>query len=349
MASGPTGMANLTRQSGSPQDAAAQPLPGHTGKAGPDAPPEDFKERAIRYLKRASVVGAVATIVLHIVLMLIAALIAIQQPSGQIGGAPGEQVFELAVMSQSELDAIEAEALDLAEPTVEIAEQADAAEIPALDDPAGMDLASELADLSTLTLSGSGGGSEGAGGFDVGGAGDGAASFLGVEARGRRFVFLVDISGSMMGPRIEAVRRALKESVDALDERAEFVIVLFSHEATVLGGRTRWMRADRSGKRWAERAIDTIQVYGGTNPLTGFEIIFTLSPRPDAIYFMTDGIFAEAEADAIIAQNRRPTVPVQAICFEDRSGEAMMRRIAEMSGGTYTYVPLDRSAGGGGP
>lgn len=342
-------MANLTRQSGSPQDAAAQPPPANRAGAVAEAPPEDFRDRAIRFIKRASVVGAVVTIALHILLAIIAALIAIQNPSGQIGGAPGEQAFELAVMSQSELDAIESEALELAEPSVEISDQADAAEIPALDDPAGMDLAADLADLSTLTMSGSGGGSEGVGGFDVGGAGDGAASFLGVEARGRRFVFLVDISGSMMGPRIEAVRRALKESVDALDERAEFVVVLFSHEATVLGGRTRWLRADRSGKRWAERAIDTIQVYGGTNPLTGFEIIFTLSPRPDAIYFMTDGIFAEAEADAIIAQNRRPTVPVHAICFEDRSGEAMMRRIAEMSGGTYTYVPLDRSGGGGGP
>lgn len=344
-------MANLTRQSGSPQDAAAERPPGDPpargDSAGAQAPPEDLKERAVRYLKRASVVGAVATIALHILLAIVAAFIAIQNPSGQIGGAPGEQVFELAVMSQSELDAIEADALDLAEPTVEIQEQAEAAEIPALDDPAGMDLAAELSDLATPSVTGSGGGSEGAGGFDIGGAGDGAASFLGVEARGRRFVFLVDISGSMMGERIEAVRRALNESVQSLDDRAEFVIVLFSHEASVLGGRTRWLRADRSGKRWAERAIDSIQVYGGTNPLTGFEIIFTLSPRPDAIYFMTDGIFAEAEADAIIAQNRRPTVPVHAICFEDRSGEAMMRRIAEMSGGTYTYVPLDRSGGGG--
>ncbi|MEZ6090118.1 MAG: hypothetical protein R3C05_19240 [Pirellulaceae bacterium] len=80
--------------------------------------------------------------------------------------------------------------------------------------------------------------------------------------------------------------------------------------------------------------------FGGTDPTPAFRDAFELSPPPDIIYFMTDGLFDPSVVGEVARLNtKRPKVQVHAISFIDNSSESLMRRIAEDSGGTYTHVP----------
>src|SRR5262249_53760813 len=97
--------------------------------------------------------------------------------------------------------------------------------------------------------------------------------------------------------------------------------------------------ASDEGKRWAVQRVKEVEAQGGTVPDGAFESIFAMKPRPDAIYFMTDGLFDPSVAEKIAWLNRGgKRIPVHCLAFMDRSSEATMKEIAERSGGTYTFI-----------
>src|SRR5690606_16329369 len=100
-----------------------------------------------------------------------------------------------------------------------------------------------------------------------------------------------------------------------------------------------------SGKRSARAEINNIRAGGTTIPFPAFEEVFRMRPRPDAIYFMTDGAFSNAEAVAEeIARLNRSTgkiVPIHCITFIERDAEEIMKVIARQSNGSYTHVTGD--------
>jgi hypothetical protein len=54
---------------------------------------------------------------------------------------------------------------------------------------------------------------------------------------------------------------------------------------------------------------------------------------------MTDGLFDAGIADRVAAMNRTgKKIPIHCIAFAEKGSEALMRRIAEQSGGTYNYI-----------
>ncbi len=63
-----------------------------------------------------------------------------------------------------------------------------------------------------------------------------------------------------------------------------------------------------------------------------------LRPRPDAIYFVTDGDFDPQLADDIKVLNADPSIPIYTICLESRDAEQIMKRIASESGGTHAFA-----------
>jgi len=196
------------------------------------------------------------------------------------------------------------------------------------------DLGAELSNASDI------GGGIGSG-LGVGaGAGGGGASFFGVEAAGNRFAFVVDVSGSMsVGGKIERLRSELSRSVDAMLQNSHFLIVPFSTGAQALSGKSAWSDATDRAKRATVRAIELLAADGATNPGPGFQIVFSLRPRPDAIYFMTDGEFSPEVALEIAAMNSEARIPVHCLCFVSEDSAELMRKIASDSGGSYTFVP----------
>lgn len=288
-----------------------------------------------------------ASILLHIVLLIMAALITVG--GAQAGGASEEgESIGIAVMTEAEFGQLADASLTAADPTASAALEDPLAVDVRLQIPealAAFDQSLDLSSAATSLISGLGAGD--LSGSEMGGAGGGggAASFFGVEAKGTRFVYIVDISGSMDIPvtgmnltRIEVLRRQLQSSIANLNENSRFMVVLFNHEARPMGGRLDWTTANEAGKQWARNAISEITAQGGTDPLPGFRMTFALRPRPEAIYFMTDGEFHFDAPRQIALMNSDTRIPIHCICFDSTEGEALMTKIAEESNGSYHYV-----------
>lgn len=285
-----------------------------------------------------------AAVIISLLVHLGGAIVAANWLMGMPGGDSrhhGAEDVELAVVTDTELTDLQESAVFETEPTPSFDD-------PSLDDPLeAPEFQAEVSDASLLggdlgqiaPIGGAGEGlGEGAGlGADVGGGG---ASFFGVEARGSRFAYIVDVSGSMAGKKMDALRNELTRSIDGLLENSSFIVVFYSGDSRILGGRMRWMRAAQRYKTLADREIRAIAEGGGTDPKKAFEIVFGLRPRPDAIYFMTDGLFPSSIAAYVAQLNESggERTPVHCISFVSRESERLLRSIAEQSGGTYTHI-----------
>ncbi len=299
-------------------------------------------ERILRWTRNTLIVGLVLSILFHLGAFIVSRFILVGGSAGSdAGGTIGG--VEVAVMTETELAEITAGALgDPTELTVAGASPSEAAderlEVPAVDAAGASGF-----EPGPLSESIGGGGDVGSGlglGTGAGGAGaGGGASFFGVEAQGRRFAYIVDISGSMQGDRIRTLRAALAESITGLTETSEYAVMLFSTGADpLLGGRLEWSEATDKGKSRARQAVAMIQAEGTTLPLAAFRAVIELRPKPDAVYFMTDGDFPIEMAEEIKREVRRTKLKVHCICFMERTGEAAMKEIAKISGGSYTFI-----------
>ncbi|MGP1311143.1 MAG: vWA domain-containing protein, partial [Phycisphaerales bacterium] len=146
--------------------------------------------------------------------------------------------------------------------------------------------------------------------------------------------------GSMQGQRLTSLKSELTNSLDGLLTASSFLVVLFNSDAVPLGGRVKWIDASEPAKRRIYEMLGKVVAGGGTHPSDALEIAFSLKPRPDAIYFMTDGLFDTAVAEQVARLNRqeRNLVPIHCIAFGTRDAEALMRQIAQASGGSFTYI-----------
>lgn len=306
-----------------------------------DQAPLPLGEFLLRLAKQAIVVGVVLSIVIHLGGVVASSFVRVG--GGIIGSKlAGNGEVEVATVTEGELDQIAGEAGGLDAPGVPEAMSSVSVPSPAIE--GGM--AGGDAEAPGLGASGDvgvlgGGGDLGGVGSGLGGAGGGGgASFFGVEASGNRFVFIVDVSGSMgYGGKLEELKRQLAISVGALAEASQFVVLPFSDTVRPLGGKSEWTEASTGGKRWALQQIELLNSNGGTEPREAFRMSFALRPRPDAIYFMTDGEFDPSVADEVAVSNAKLRIPVHCICFTTEGSEELMKKIARESRGTYRFVP----------
>ncbi len=330
----------MAKQSGT--DASTGTSVAKAGDGGRRAAP-----RWMRWTVNASLVGLVASISIHFIIALLAAGIVVAVGDGFGTGGPRGVEVGVELLTETELTSLEEAAISGSAPADDALPEFQA---PQVDLSGGVaagtgasGATSDLEGMGGAGLGGSGGGGDGiedGGGFGGGSGGGGGAKFFGVEARGSRFAYIVDVSGSMAGPKLDALRTELRNSIDGLATNSSYVIVLYSSNASPLGGRMRWQEASDRNKKSSDQQVQRISASGGTNPEPAFEDVFTLRPRPDAIYFMTDGLFEPNVSVAVSQLNGRGerVVPVHCISFVSRESETILRRIAEDSDGTYTHV-----------
>jgi hypothetical protein len=279
----------------------------------------------------------------HLGLMVVLALIVLKPPPS--AGAGKDPETSLAIVSEVDLATLAASAMSVESP---------AFAMPTPQDPFADQTSDITIDLATNLLSpdvpdGLGGVRDGdlGEGLDSALGGAGAASFFGVEARGSRFAYIVDVSGSMADERIGALKRELLASVLALGEQAQFTIVVYNSQSFSLTD-SRWWTADEDSKARVRREISALQATGGTEPMQAFRMVFAMKPLPDAVYFMTDGEFADNEAviSTVARLNdtgSRPT-PIHCITFIEDGAADVMQKIARRSRGTYRHVPAPGGA-----
>jgi hypothetical protein len=161
-------------------------------------------------------------------------------------------------------------------------------------------------------------------------------SFFGIRARGRRFVYVVDCSGSMDdGSRLLRAKNELRRSVMSLRNTQGFLIIFYNDRPLAMPGGI-LTTADASTKSQMLRWLSLIEAGGETDPRGA--MTQALSLRPDAVYLLSDGEFPNGTVEAIGKRNPRK-IPIHCIDLAGGTEGNHLQRIARESGGQYTSQP----------
>ncbi len=166
--------------------------------------------------------------------------------------------------------------------------------------------------------------------FGVGGDSNGSA--------GERIVYIVDVSGSMRQPlirhsRFQRVQKELEDAILSLHVEQKFLVVMFSDGVHAVGPESIVHATDRNKNR-VLNAIAKKKPGGHTDPRGA--ISRALRMKPDTIFFLTDGEFHPNLAQKLMKGNKE--LVVHTFTLGDNVGEEVMKLIAQVNGGTYTFV-----------
>lgn len=205
-----------------------------------------------------------------------------------------------------------------------------------------------LGAIGELLASKSGGGS-GAGG--VGSlkplADDGSkkgAKFFGSYAVGQRFVFVVDSSMSMAGPRWIRACEELLYSIAKLEEGQEFIVICFDFDATAMFNlpvnRLQYFSNTSEARVQLQGWLANHPLKPATFPATA--MLAALKLEPDAIFLLSDG---ELQDDTLFMLRRmngrranRGKIPIHTINLMSLLGQQTLRAIAGESSGSYNSI-----------
>ena len=225
---------------------------------------------------------------------------------------------------------------------------ADDRSAPTTDAVAGAPVLGGSAGGTGLAGGGQGGGDGGAGGGMGGGTGSGTGlgggtggtSFFGVSGRGTRFAFIVDKSGSMSSDgRLVQAKAELLRAIAALPDYASVFVVFYDSGEPWTFSDGKWERVKGSTVRRLESKLRDVGPSGGTNPMPAFRLVYALDPRPDFIFFLSDGEIPDDCAAEIRRLNSRGRkVTISSIAFGDEAGGARLREVAEDAGGEFREV-----------
>jgi len=192
--------------------------------------------------------------------------------------------------------------------------------------------------LAQLEVIGVGGGGNQIGGFE--GLGNGRGGFFGVggdvSPEGpRKIVYIVDRSGSMTDS-IDYVKYELKRSIGALPDEKSFHIIFYSSGPPVEMPTRRLVDATERNKQLAFEFVDSIIAQGETDPSKALERAFACGP--ELIYLLTDGEFDRQIIDLCKRLNTGGKVTIHTIGFLYKTGEEVLKQIANDNGGNYKFV-----------
>ena len=208
-------------------------------------------------------------------------------------------------------------------------------------DTAGMSM-EEMAAAIDKSLGGTSGKARGGGGNGDGGSTKAATEFFGIGGSGQTFVYVVDGSDSMNeNGKFERARYELLHSIEQLGKDQRYYVIFYNDKAYPMDA-DKPLLATQDNLAQTTNWINRVEPGGGTNPLPA--LVFALSLRPDAIYFLSDGQFDPATIQQLRSRNRQNLrlqmrqIPIHTIAFFDRFAEGLMRTIARNSGGEYRFV-----------
>ena len=190
--------------------------------------------------------------------------------------------------------------------------------------------------LEQLQVIGVGGGGKEIGGFE--GLGQGRGGFFGAGGESdesAKIVYVVDRSGSMTDS-IDFVKYELKRSIGELSEIKEFHVIFYSSGPPVEMPTRRLVNATERNKQLAFEFIDGVIAQGETDPSKALERAFDC--RPELIYLLTDGEFDRAIVDQVKRLNVGGKVTVHTIGFLYKTGETVLKQIADDNHGNYKFV-----------
>jgi Ca-activated chloride channel homolog len=156
--------------------------------------------------------------------------------------------------------------------------------------------------------------------------------------------FILDVSGSMSGEKMEQAKKALLYCVNNLNPNDHFNIIRFSTEAYSLFSSLQ--KAEKHNIGEAKRFIDDLQAIGGTNIEEAFDIAFKnyrKSARPHFAVFLTDGkpTIGETNEDKLlkkITNMNKNNSRIFTFGIGDDINTHLLDKITEASKAWRTYV-----------
>lgn len=181
----------------------------------------------------------------------------------------------------------------------------------------------------------------------------GRPSWFGVASVGRRFVYVIDRSGSMSVLGASPLRAAMTElgrSLESLTEAQSFQIILYNDQpqpyfgGASWGGPPRMVPAESRAVQRARRFLGSVSAFGGTNHLDALRM--ALRMNPDVVYFLTDGhtpsLGGKQLRDIRRLADRRGTI-IHGIEFGESAEpvpQTFVRKLAQMCRGEYRYFSI---------
>jgi hypothetical protein len=179
-------------------------------------------------------------------------------------------------------------------------------------------------------------------GDDDGRVGQASAEFFGIGGYGQSFVYVVDCSDSMNDDgKFERAIYELLQSVEQLSSDQRYFVIFYNDAAYPMDADQPVPAVEHEFAR-TRQWVNMVRPHGGTEPLPA--LLFALSLRPDAIYFLSDGQFDRSTIGQLRSRNRPNNrlksrqIPIHTIAFVDRATEGLMRTIARNSGGKFRFV-----------
>lgn len=234
----------------------------------------------------------------------------------------------------------------------------------------------EIGKLSGLSAGMGAGGS--GGGFGAGIGKGGMFSFLGQTAFGRRVVFVVDVSASMSQvgkggvSRFDVLKKELAKSLSRIPTGTHYQILFFSDFAWphntidpkkgTAFEKYRWSIVPEDWKSAkiplynyihatpfslaeSKKIVQESDNPGGTNWGSGLLMALKGTPKPDAIFFMTDGQKSDEMGwvDIVTNENQRtlPRTAIHTSVMMETGAAADMDRLAKANGGSFSVVLND--------
>lgn len=189
------------------------------------------------------------------------------------------------------------------------------------------------------------GGGGGTGGGSGSGGGGGGTSFFGQKAKGERFVYVLDASGSMYDYNAIGVAKAeLLASIAQLDADQQFQIIFYSERCypmTEPGSRDQMFRGTDANRTKASQFVRGIQPLEGTRHREA--LLEALNYTPDVIFFLTDAGEPRLDAADFDRIRRRNNGKSRIHCIEFGKGAPLnvesnfLKKLARENGGGYTY------------
>lgn len=184
-------------------------------------------------------------------------------------------------------------------------------------------------------------------------------SFFGIEAVGHEFVYIVDTSGSMSGRRYRRASEELIRSVSELQEDQHFYVFLFGNVTHQMFDQNdaapTSIPATQENKTRLARWIRNAFKGGNTDPRGALKT--ALKMNPSAIFMLSDGKFngseknlapgmfrGNANAFSIVRASMSKS-PIHAIAFENRNSCENMKRLADLTNGSYRFAAKEDDPG----
>jgi Ca-activated chloride channel family protein len=151
----------------------------------------------------------------------------------------------------------------------------------------------------------------------------------------RDAVFVVDISGSMAGVKMDAAKRALTAAVHGLVAGDRFRLIAFDDRVEAMS--PDFLAYDQTTLAKADRWIEQLSDRGGTEMLPAIQEALRIGDTPGrsrSVLFITDGqAWNEAELTAAVA-NRRLGARFFTFGIDTAVNGALLKQLARVGGGT---------------